>query len=435
MAMSIPQQKKIFARATPHESTMSRAKIALAAARSDATGEGSLGLLAPRPVPGAEHAAAVSTMAAAQRSTARAAVRGRSAWLSLVPRHPGPLKRLEPVFASCTPARSGAEMMDCQCSPRRWVRGVVLAGTGSELCQNREVTEIVGELRPVLGFSRQASRDARGRVYAHARAYRGGEKHRTTEPVNIIHINQFVNGSDAVLMRFWPEPAYAFAVEMAENRGFRVKYWAETAVSIAPSWLTCASGDEKGGADAKVSAAKIGRSAGAAGGIAQAEGVALADLDQVQRVGGNGGNAWVSRVAHGPVGTAMLERGAQRRRNAWVRKRRRQLDRLTAGGALASDRRGAGAARPAQAGGVAPPSAAHQILRPLAHAIFPVSAESHFHACPCGLSEALQGFVGQIGSGWKWAPFGPRPQTGRGVSAKCGLRRLAYRSGGGVHVN
>lgn len=428
MTMSIPQQKKIFACASPHESAMSSAKIALAAARSDATGEGSLGLLAPRPDLVAKHAAAASTMAAAKRSTARAVVRGRSALLPLVPRHPGPLERLEFVFAPCTPARSGAEKMDCRCLPRRWVRGAVLARTGSELRQNRQITEIVGELCPVLGFSRQASRDAGGRVYAHARAYRGVEKHRTTEPAFIIHINQLVNGSEVVLRWFWPEPAYAYAVEMAENRGFRVKYWAETCLSASPAWLPCRWRGSERGAGAKVSGSEFGQACGVGlvGGI---------DLDQAQGAVRNGGFLRVCEVRSAHVGTAILERMAQSGGNASMLGRRRQLDRLTGGAALAIGRRGLGASAIGQVEGGGAPFAGRQILRPFAPAIFQISTESHFHACPGDVAETRQGFGGQIGSGWKSAPFDPQPQTGRGVIANWGLRRCGHGNVGGARVN
>jgi len=172
-------------------------------------------------------------------------------------------------------------------------------------------------------------------------------------------------------------------------------------------------------------AAGIGRDLGAEGG----------DRDQAQRAGKNGGFPWVCGVRHARVGTAMLERMARIGGNALMLERRRQLDRLTGGAALAIGRRALGAIAAVQARGVAPPSAARQILCPLAHAIFRISTGSHFHACPSDVAETRQSFVSRIGSGWKSAPCDPRPQTGRGVIANWGLRRSRHGNVGGACVN
>ncbi|WP_145986188.1 hypothetical protein [Sphingobium sp. YG1] len=159
------------------------------------------------------------------------------------------------------------------------------------------------------------------------------------------------------------------------------------------------------------------------------------DRDQAQRAGKNGGFLRVCGVPHAHVGTVMLEHMARIDGNASMCGRRRQLERLRCEGGGGVDALGLGACAVAQAGGVAPPSAARQIPRPLAHAIFPISIEAHFHACPSYVARTRQGSVGQIESGWKSGPFDPRPQTGRGVIANWGLRRFGRGNVGGARVN
>lgn len=431
MSLSIPSTKKIFARAIPQESAMSRAKIAPAAARSDAVRGCSFGPLSPRPDPGAEHAAAASTTAAAQRSTARAAVRGRSAFASLAPRHPGPLCRVIPDFAPCTPARSGAEMMDRQCSAALRVRGAVLARTGAEPRQNHQATEIAGKVRPVLGFSVYLARNARGCGRARMRAHYARVFVRTIEPSSIIHIEQWVIGSGAVLAWFWREPARRRVAQSRGNASVRTKIGGGNAasgcavLSALPIWgQKEGRGRETFGLGIPVSA-RSGRSAGA-------------DLELARPVGRNGGFLRVCGRGSRPVGTAMLEHGGETRANASVRERRRQLCRLTSGtrrGDLAIGSAIAGAAAIALTEGGAPPFAGRPILRPLAHAIFLISAGSRLRARSSGQSETRQGSSGTIGSGKMSAPSQPCPEAGRGVIAELGLRRSGQRNAGGARVN
>jgi hypothetical protein len=131
----------------------------------------------------------------------------------------------------------------------------------------------------------------------------------------------------------------------------------------------------------------------------------------------------------------MFTNGALNGGNAWVVERRRKLCRLT-GAAGRRDLVGVtGADRAAQAGGVAPPSAARPSLRPLAHAIFPISAECRFRACPAGSPEARQVGMRQTGPGARASLAVRHAATGRGVIANLGLCRSGKPSAGGGHVN
>ena len=437
MIMSTPKQKKIFARATPQESAMSRAKIAPAAARSDATGGCSFGPLRAACHPGAERAAAASTTAIAKRSTARAAVRGRS--FDASPANPGPLACATLVFAPCTPARSVAVKMDRQCLGRDRAWGAVLARTGREPRQNQQVTEITGQLRPVLRFWGIASRDVRARACARTPAHHARGELRTTEPHLIIHKYHRVSGSVAVLARFWPEPAMHCTPQTRRKPSFSIKICGGYSISARSCLPIMPIRGQKDGRGAKSFGA--GNAAGAAiglGGLVEVGqlGRAIGVVDQGARATGkNGGFLRVSEGRSGRVGTAMLERAVQSGGNAWLVEARQQLGRLTAGAPGAADRRGLVAAGAVQAGGVPPPSPRAQILRPLAHAIFPVSIETQFDDCPAASRQPRQVLRGRSGSGESAAPSGPCPNAGRGFIAEWGLRRSGQRNGGGAHVN
>lgn len=437
MIMSTPKQKKIFARATPQESAMSRAKIAPAAARSDATGGCSFGPLRAACHPSAERAAAASTTAIAKRSTARAAVRGRS--FDASPANPGPLACATLVFAPCTPARSVAVKMDRQCLGRDRARGAVLARTGREPRQNQQTTEIAGQLRPVLRFWGVASRDVRARAYARTPAHHAREKLRTTEPHLNIYIDHGVSGSVAVLARFWSEPVVQGTPQTRRKPSFSIKIG--DGYSISPRSclpILPIRGQEDGrGAKSFGAGNAAGAAIGAAGLVKVGQlGASIGAVDQGARASGkNGGFLRVCAGRLGRVGTAMLERGAQIGGNARFAERRQQLGRLTAGAALGADRLAMVAAEVAQAGGVAPPSPRGLILRPFAPAFFPISIETHFDDCPAASRQPRQVLRGRSGSGENAAPSEPCPDTGRGFLANWGLRRFGQRNGGGAHVN
>lgn len=426
--LSIPKQKKIFARATPHESAMSRAKIAPAAARSDAVRGCSFGPLAARVDPGAERAAAASTTAIAKRSTARAVVRGRSLDASSAASHPGPLAWDILGFPPCTPARWMAEKMDRQCSARDGSGGAVLARTEPEPLENRQTIEIAGEVRPVLGFSRLASRHVRVRLYAQGRAHYARENTRTTEPHNIFYVDQWVNGSDAVLSWFCPEPASRVDPQPTEIRDFRNKIgggysiWATSCPSILPIRGQI---DGRGG-ETFGAGIPAGRLGGRVGG---------ADLDQGAALERNGGNAWVSGARIGHVQTPMFKHRGENGGNAWVVERRRKLCRLTGAASTVGLVGASSAAAIAAPRGVAPPSAARPVLRPFAHAFFQISAQARFHACPAGSPEARQVGLGRTGPGVRASLAVRHAATGRGVIANLGLCRSGKPSAGGVHVN
>lgn len=426
--LSIPPQKKIFARANPHESAMSRAKIAPAAARSDAVRGCSFGHLSARVEPGAKLAAATSTTAIAKRSTARGVVRGRSLDASLASSHPGPLALGNHVFAACPPARWMAGKLDRQCSACDGSGGAVLTRTSREPRENHQVIEITGQLRPVLGFSRRASRYVRARVYARAHAHNARGNTRTTEPHNIIQVEQCVNGSSEVLGWFSLEPAYRAGLQPTENSQFRNKIGGGYSISAHVCHPDLPMKGQKDGRGAKTFGAGI--PAGRLG-----DRVDAADLDQAQGVVGNGGFLRVCGGRSTCVGTAMLEQSSERRGNALVVEPRRKLCRLTSGGAGRALVDRADADRLAQAEGGGPPSAARPVLSPFAQAFFLISVEGRFRACPAGSPKARQVGLGNTGPGVSASPAVRHSATGRGIIANLGLCRSGEPSAGGVHVN
>lgn len=114
-----------------------------------------------------------------------------------------------PWSAACllTPARGGAKRLAARLGGASGSGGAVLARTAIEPSQNQQT---IDNARFVARFSRfyaVASRDARAGVCAITRAYTRVTIHRTIEPLAIVYVMQWVNGSVTVLWRFSPEPA------------------------------------------------------------------------------------------------------------------------------------------------------------------------------------------------------------------------------------
>lgn len=434
--LSTHPTKKIFARATPQESAMSRAKIAPAAARSDAVRGCSLGALSPREDLGASNAAAASTATAAQQLATRAATGGRSAFAPRVRTNPGPFPR-DQLVSRCTPARWVAGKMDCQW-PSPFGSGVaVLIRTDAEPRQNHQPIEIAAFSRPVLRFSGNARASRmRPRTHGGARVY-ARQKHRTTEPHLIIMYNHRFSGSGVVLAWFSSEPARQSApkaVEIASIRSIRNKIPGgySSAAHVSPSGLPIRG--QIGGR-----AAKSFRAGHAAGALGRVGGGSIdlggsADLDQAQRSPKNGGFLRVSGCRSARVGTAMLEQVSESRGNAWIVEPRRKLCRLTSGTARGADRLALGGASAAAAGGVPPPCAARLVPSPLADAIFLISIDDRT-ACHAGPVNGRQVGGAETGPGDRAFRALRRAAAGRGVNADWGLRRSGQPSGGSAHVN
>jgi hypothetical protein len=425
--LSIHSTKKIFARETPHVSAMSRAKIAPAAARSDAVRGCSLGALSPREDLGASTAAAASTATAAQQLATSAATGGRSAFAPLAVANPGPCHRA-PFVSRCTPARWVAVKMDCHWPTPFGPGGLVLTRTNAEPRQNHQHIEIAGYFRPVLRFSGFALAScAYAYVRVDARVY-ARQKYRTTEPHVIILYDHRFNGSGLVLTWFSPEPARRCDLKPTENRQFRNKIGGGNTISLhaSPSDLRIRGQKEGRGRETFGAGIPAGRRGGWVGG---------ADRDQARRVGKNGGFLRVCAGRSGRVGTAMLEQVGEGRGNPWVVEPRRKLCRLNSGAARVALVGGAGADRLAQPEGGAPPSPRRPVPSPLADAIFLISAQSRFHACHAGKPEARQVRRGDTGPGDRASLAVRSAAPGRGVSADWGLRRSGQGNGGGAHVN
>jgi hypothetical protein len=379
--------KKIFARARQQESAMSRAKIAPAAARRDA-------------------------------------VRGRSS--SSLPgaeKCPGPLVRAALVACRCTPARLMARMMDRQCPVRNGSGGVVLVRTASEPRQNRQYLEIITQSCPVLGFSEIASRDAHARAYTGAHAHGVRLKLRTTEPQCIITYYHRVSSSEAVLRRFWSEPALARSSQSRRKPPFLNKigggYGCSADLQVR-SWLV--RGRREGRAVKTFGLRDPGGAIGSAGSCSR-------PVDQARAgQGGNGGFARVSGWALGHVGTGMLERSVERRGKRPFLARRRQLSGLTG-----RPGQGVGGRRSAGRGG-RPPIARRPFPSPFAPAIFPIWIAIN-DDCPAPFAERRQIWSGKMGSGDRLSRSALTRASGQGSNAGWGLCRSGETSGGRAHVN
>lgn len=429
--LSIHPTKKIFARATPQKSAMSRAKIAPAAARSDAVRGCSLGALSPGEDLGASTAAAASTATAAQQLATRAATGGRSAFAPRVRTIPGPFSR-DQFVSRCTPARWVAGKLDCQW-PSPFGSGVaVLARTNAEPRQNHQPIEIARFLPLVPWFSGNArASHARPRTHGDARVY-ARQKHRTTEPHLIIINNHGLSGSGLVLRWFSPEPARQADAQQAESGSIRNKIPGgySSAAHVSRSDLPIRG--QIDGRGAETFGAAIAPVDGSAGSIELGGSV---DRDQAQRVIGNGGFLRVSGCRSTHVGTAMLEQPRKGPANARIVEPRRNLCRLTSGGRGGADRLALGAASAsAAAGGGGPPCAARLVTSPLADAIFLISIDDRI-ACHAGPVNGRQVGVTKTGPGDRAFRALRHAAAGRGVNADWGLRRLGQPSGGGAHVN
>lgn len=413
-------------------------------------------------------AAAARRRGHAWRALGGAAVRGRSASsLPLAERYPDPPAGAALVVLPCAPTRWQASNWLGQCPVSIGLGVAVLAGTAGEPRQNRQHLEIAALSCPVLGFSSDASRDARARARERMRAYMCTRNTRTTEPTLYILYNHRVNGSIAVLARFWPEPALHCASPSPDkwrNINILVGGYGENARSHAR--LALVKG-RKGGRAAKTfrpgaSAARPVDRRGARDGL-ELGGM----VDQAVRIrrdrpaasswsarlgrvlgvqGRNGGFLRVSAGAHRHVGTGMLEQTAQTSRKQPFIERRRQLRRLSPCGAAPVRRLGwavpiegglASPAAPIEGGG--PPSAARLNPRPFAHAIFLNSDRASIALSHAGHVPPLDGRQTSgrdTGSGEGSAILGAaKYSAGRGFSGGLEVRRSSETSEGSAHVN
>lgn len=413
---------------------MSRAKIAHAAARSDAVRVCSLGAPATSEDLGASTAAAASTATAAQQLATRAATGGCSAFASLAAANPGPLSRA-PFVSRCTPARWVAGKMD-----RHWrvpigSGGAVAAATDLQPSCNREIVVNQCVTAPVARLQQNASRHVRARVCVGTRAYTRGQNPATLQPFTYPIEIEGIYGCRTVANRLRLQPAMHRDVQTHGNPPISNKIGGGKSAHAhaGPSDLPIRG--QIGGRGAKtfrlaIAARPVEQLGGGSVGR-----VGAADLDQAQRLSRNGGFLRVSAGRSGHVGTAMLEQAGERRGNVWFVEPRRKLCRLTSGGAGRVLVGAAGAdRRDAAAGGGAPPCAARQIPSSLADAIFLISIGDRT-ACHAGPVNGRQVGGSETGPGDRAFRALRHAAAGRGVNADWGLRRSGQPSGGSAHVN
>ena len=204
-------------------------------------------------------------------------------------------------FASLTPARWDAMSLAAQFSGLVGSGVAVLVGTAQNQRQNRQVTDIVALLPLVPGFQSFASRDVRTCVHVSTCAYMCARNARTSEPTNIIYVNQMDSGSVAGSARFQPEPTLRGA---GRAHGF-----APISNILIGGYAPAALDRPSRG----LMRSRLGESFGVFGLGASAD---RAPRPSSTRRARNGGKACVFDRASVAVGTLLLERGAQSRRNA-----------------------------------------------------------------------------------------------------------------------
>lgn len=204
-------------------------------------------------------------------------------------------------FASLTPARLVAMSLAAQFSGPVGSGVVVLARTAQNQRQNRQVTDIAKLLPLVPGFQRFASRDVRSCVHVSTCAYVCARNARTSEPTNNIYVNHIDSGSKSGSARFSPEPALrgaGLAHGFASISNILIGGYAPAALDRPSRGLMLS---------------RLGESFGVFGLGASAD---RASASSSTRRARNGGKAWVFGRASVVVGTLLLERRAQSRRNA-----------------------------------------------------------------------------------------------------------------------
>lgn len=205
-----------------------------------------------------------------------------------------------------TPARGGAIKLACQ-SPAPFGSGeTVPDGTTVEPCWNHEPLEIASLFARFQRFHAQASRHARVGTYAQTRAYVRGVELGTLEPLNNIHVDQWVRGSRAVPERFQLEPGKPGLGSAHGNPPIRNILAGGNAGALLASIDL--------GADRAASTVMRSRAAQTFGDFSPAGGLDLGRIQLLGLVGGNGGFLPFLVPASGAVGRVMLEGMAERRR-------------------------------------------------------------------------------------------------------------------------
>lgn len=231
------------------------------------------------------------------------------------------------------------------------------------------------------GSAQILARDARADVCADARVYARGEFLLPLLPSHFIHCYEVVSGS-----RIGSRAVTVVTDRRAVDSGARaaeIRRFAPNIIVGGYAVAVARSGDLLlfGGARRRKFWGSVRRSTGA-------RSSAWADPASIDQARTNGGFLRVSACLIGHVGTAMLERSSQSRRNASVSAHRRQLCRLTEGHG------GAISAEPPPG----PPFAPSPSPSMLADAIFLISIEPRSIAASAR-AERAQSWKRQTGSG------------------------------------
>ena len=398
-------------------------------------------------------AAAASTGDVPKARLTSAAVRGRSA-VSL-PRGaiPDPAAERRLVLSACTPTRWLATNLVGQGRSPDGPGGTVASVTSLQPRRYQHPYEIVGQSCEVAGLqiSSRVMR-LRVRVCGSARTY----ARKNLQPCNLSYIHHIIHvviGNRKVAKRLQLQPALACAFASAGKAPEFNKVVGGYAEFGCASTCPASMKGRKGGRGRKT----FGLGArGRIGAAREAGSMASARLEVDRpawsgwapeqasaRVGRNGGNLPFLGCAAGRVGTAMSERMALGRRNAWFPERRRQLARLTVAASGGQPGRGSdqGASRSARRprGGGGPPSAARLVPCPFAPAIFSISDRASIalqHDRSVTLQARAQASGPQTGSGeGRLRPGREARGAGQGRFSGLEVRRSGDPSAGVGHVN
>ena len=312
-------------------------------------------------------------------------------------------------FNHLTPARCEAKNIVRQFHAAKGPGGAVPTGTNRNPVGNQQAIEIVMFFVSVPAFSSSASRHVCARMCGAARVYMRGVICGTLEPSQLFFINQEVRGSITVPERFRLEPCLA---RLGINGGFLPILniiWGGYSAGVAKraiSSLFEARGREKFWDFS---------------GAAVRGGGALASRG---RSGRNGGFLRFLGGSRCDVGTALLERCAQSRRNALFSAQRRKPVRL-GGRGLRIDRRGGVA--PLFAAPLSPITMAneadqilvqHSTLNHWGCVRYPVKNSQRSNLQP-GPGEGISPDVVGYACGWRGC------KSGSGHKGPIGLRRLS----------
>lgn len=284
-------------------------------------------------------------------------------------------------FVPCAPTRCDAE---------KWARqspGTTGSGGGSNCYQFATCAATVIALKSRhnsagnSGSAQILARDARADVCADARVHARGEFLLPLLPTHFIHCYEVVSGS-----RIGSRAVTVVTDRRAVDIGARaaeIRRFAPNIIVGGYAVAVARSGDLLlfGGARRRKFWGSVRRSTGA-------RSSAWADPASIDQARTNGGFPRLSACLIGHVGTAMLERSPQSRRNASVTAHRRQLCRLTEGHG------GAISAEPPPG----PPFAPSPSPSMLADAIFLISIEPRSIAASAR-AERAQSWKRQTGSG------------------------------------